>query len=95
MSDLLDEKYAVQLDILYLHSHDGKPLRELYPAWGANYKQEFTIYAKEYMHGAGESEKNCDFLLCTAAGLPITHTYSVWNSQIIQNAPLDFTKQID
>ena len=59
MSDLLDEKCAVQPDILYLHSHDGKPLRELYPTWSANYKQEFTVYAKEYMHGAGESEKNC------------------------------------
>ena len=59
MSHLLDERYAVQPHILYLHSYDGKPLRELYPMWCTNYPQEFSVYAKEYRRGVEGNGKNC------------------------------------
>ena len=59
MSYLLDEKYAIPPNILYLYSYDGQPLREVYPLWSALHQEIYKKHCEEYRKGENENGENC------------------------------------
>ena len=55
----LDDRHAIQGDILDLHSIDGRPIRIVYPTWNSLYPSSFKTISNEYMNGKNNSGKNC------------------------------------
>lgn len=65
MSNKLQDRYAIQPNILLLRSLDGKPVRLVYPTWSIIYPSSFKDSWETYVHGkidprtGKRSEKNC------------------------------------
>lgn len=55
----LDDRHAIQGDILDLHTIDGRPIRIVYPTWNSLYPSSFKTISNEYMNGKNNSGKNC------------------------------------
>lgn len=54
----LSDKYAIVPDIIYLHSFDGKPLRNVYPLWSVKNNDKYTEYAESYRKSVEEVGEN-------------------------------------
>lgn len=66
MSNLLKQEYAIQPNILFLKSKDGKPLRAIYPPWCMIYKEQFQENRSQHSMGKLDASGNRDKQKCIA-----------------------------
>lgn len=66
MSNLLKQEYAIQPNILFLKSKDGKPLRAIYPPWCMIYKEQYQENKTQHSMGKLDANGNRDKQKCIA-----------------------------